>query len=314
VQLGSEMEKLSGIQDPRTNDGSVVTSVTLGGLDGVILTRPVERITGGTFVNGAFARIFSAAGAQVRNGFFAYEGPFDGGDAVTVVDLDNDPAHTLEKVVADETEVRIYWADGRLKASFKPYGDAYKLGVTVAVGDLEGDGKMEIVTATGNGAGPQVRVYNMDGVLINPGFFAYDPRFRGGVNVALGDIDGDGDDEIIAGAGQGGGPHVRIFDKNGKLLNPGFFAYDPAFRGGVRVAAGDLDGDGKDEIITGAGPGGGPHVRLFDKYGRALSLGFFAGDARSRTGVRVSTTDSDGDGKDEIVTLTTDVFQFSATR
>ncbi len=311
VDLGIEMEKLSGTQDPRVNDGSIVTSVTLSGLDGIVLTRPVERIVGGTFVNGAFARVYSGAGAQVRNGFFAYEGPFDGGTNVVVTDIDG-VSGTLEKVVATNSEIRIYWADGRLKTSFKPYGENYRLGINFAVGDLEGDGKMEIVTGTGSGAGPQIRVFNMDGVLINPGFFAYDPRFRGGVNIALGDIDGNGAHEIIAGAGVGGGPHVRIFDKNGRLLNPGFFAYDPAFRGGVHVAAGDLDGDGKDEIVTGAGPGGGPHVRVFDKYGRALSLGFFAGDARSRTGVRVSSADIDGDGKDEVVTLTTDVFTLSS--
>src|SRR5262249_57247349 len=52
-----------------------------------------------------------------------------------------------------------------------------------------------------------------------------------------------------------------------------FFAYTPTFLGGVNVAAGDLNGDGKAEIVTGAGPGGGPHVRIFSLAPGAPSTG-----------------------------------------
>src|SRR5690606_41543600 len=57
-----------------------------------------------------------------------------------------------------------------------------------------------------------------------------------------------------------GGPHVRAMDM--PLLNPAmsFFSYAPNFTGGVRVASGDVNGDGQEDIITGAGPGGGPHI------------------------------------------------------
>ncbi|MFA6495484.1 MAG: hypothetical protein WCV50_00005, partial [Patescibacteria group bacterium] len=65
---------------------------------------------------------------------------------------------------------------------------------------------------------------------------AYAESFRGGVNVAAGDVNGDGTDEIIAGAGYTGGPHVRIFGESGNLLSQ-FFAYAESFRGGVNVAA-----------------------------------------------------------------------------
>ena len=90
-------------------------------------------------------------------------------------------------------------------------------------------------------------------------FLAYAATFKGGVHVAAGDLNGDGKAEIVAGAGAGGGPQVRIFSADGRLLSGGFFAYDRNFRGGVNVAAIDLNNDGKDEIITGAGVGGGEH-------------------------------------------------------
>ena len=82
--------------------------------------------------------------------------------------------------------------------------------------------------------------------------------------VAAGDVNGDGRDDVITGAGAGGGPHVRVFSGDDGAELAGFFAYDAAFGGGVRVAAGDFDGDGRADILTGPGAGGGPHVRAFD--------------------------------------------------
>ena len=50
-----------------------------------------------------------------------------------------------------------------------------------------------------------------------------------------------------------------------------FFAYKENFRGGVNVTAADFTGDGRADILVGAGTGGGPRVRLFDlSVGRAM--------------------------------------------
>ncbi len=82
---------------------------------------------------------------------------------------------------------------------------------------------------------------------------------------------------------------MRAFSLAGGVVTEvaSFFAYDPAFSGGVTVAAADLTGDGVAEIITGAGPGGGPHVRAFNLAGGTpIELtSFFAYDPAFSGGV-----------------------------
>ncbi|XOU94754.1 MAG: S8 family serine peptidase [Candidatus Kerfeldbacteria bacterium] len=134
-------------------------------------------------------------------------------------------------------QVKVFQVDGTLETDFLAYVSSFEGGVSVAAGDLDGDGIDEIVTGVGNGGGPQVRTFDRYGnIIFTPGFFAYGENFRGGVNVAVGDLDGDGLAEIIAGAGNGGGPQVRTFDRYGVVtISNGFFAYDLDLRGGVKV-------------------------------------------------------------------------------
>jgi hypothetical protein len=155
----------------------------------------------------------------------------------------------------------------------------------VAAADVDGDGQAEIITGAGPSGGPHIRIFDRFGRLLYQ-FFAYDKRFRGGVSVAAADVDGDGQAEIITGAGPGGGPHIRVFDRFGRLLYQ-FFAYDKKFRGGVSVAAADVDSDGQAEIITGAGPSGGPHIRIFDRFGR-VEQQFFAFEPTFRGGLNLT--------------------------
>jgi Peptidase family M23 len=124
--------------------------------------------------------------------------------------------------------------------------------------------------------------------------------FGGAVTVAAANLDKDSDIEYVTGAGPGGGPLVKAFDKDGKQLTS-FYAYDANFSGGIDVTAADVDNDGIAEIITAAGPGGGPHIKIF-KLNGTLVKEFFAYDTNFRGGVNISAADMDKDGKAEIVT------------
>src|SRR5262249_9810951 len=119
------------------------------------------------------------------------------------------------------------------------------------------------VTGADAGGGPEVAVFDAPTGVLERAFYAYDPRFMGGVRVAVGDVNGDGVPDIITAPGPGGGPHIRVFDGATGALIREFMAYSPAFMNGVFVAVGDVNGDGYADIITGADAGGGPHVKVF---------------------------------------------------
>ncbi len=138
--------------------------------------------------------------------------------------------------------------------------------IRTATGDFNGDGVKDIVVAAGPGSvGPRVLIYSGATGQIMRDFFAYESFFTGGVFVATGDVNGDGLTDLIVSPDRGGGPRVRVFSQGdiNQQLNDFWGIEDPNFSGGVRVAVGDLDRDGKDDIIVAAGFGGGPRVAVF---------------------------------------------------
>jgi hypothetical protein len=216
-------------------------------------------------------------------------------------------------------------ANGNLLYRFHPFPTSFEGGMRVAVADFNADGVPDIVVATGSDPAvkDQVRItdgktgWQMTGPLgsLNP----YGPNWFGAVFVAAGNLDGDADNDLVTGADFGGGPHVKVFDgttgavmqyPNHPELTDGFYAYAPIFAGGVRVAVGDVNGDGRPDIITGAGPGGGPHVRVFDAFtldeiilntGPGFMHGFYAFAPSDAGGVYVAAGDTNSDGKADVI-------------
>ncbi|MGL4424027.1 MAG: SdrD B-like domain-containing protein, partial [Gemmataceae bacterium] len=161
-----------------------------------------------------------------------------------------------------------------------------------------------VVAAAGAGYAPQVRVFDYTGGYERFKFYAYEESFTGGVRTATADVTGDGIQDIVTATGIGGGPRIRVFNGSTGALVRDFFAYEDTFRGGVFVAAGDIDGDGIADIITGTETGGGPRVTVFNGVTGAVIDDFFAFDENQRGGVRVAVADFDKDGRDDIVTTT----------
>ncbi|MBX7103672.1 MAG: FG-GAP-like repeat-containing protein [Gemmataceae bacterium] len=269
--------------------------------------QPTPMIATGAGAGGGPHVVARNADGTVRFGFFAYAPSFIGGVRVATGDVTGDGAADLicAPGPGGGPHIRIFdGLSGLLVREFYAYSAGFTGGVFVAAGDVDGDGRADVVTGAGAGGGPHVRVFSGKTGAVLQEYYAYTPTYSGGVNVAAGDVTGDGKADVITGTGAGGGPHVRVFDGVTSKVTREFFAYAASFTGGVNVAAGDIDGDRRADIIVGAGQGGGPHVQVYSGANPTVLRSFFAYDVTFTGGVRVGASDLNGDGRADIITGT----------
>jgi ELWxxDGT repeat protein len=231
-----------------------------------------------------------ATGASLRS-FLPYPPSFRGGVFVAVGDVTGDGVPDIATGPGPGMEPLVRVFDGRTGAplrSFLAYASSFRGGVTVAAGDVTGDGRAELVTGVASAGPPEVRVFDGRTGTLRRRFLAYAPTFLGGVFVAAGDVTGDGRADLVTGPGPGMLPEVRVFDGRTGALRRRFLAFDPGFLGGVRVGVAFVTRDGKADLLAAAGPGALPQVDLFDGATGARLGSFLPYPAEFRAGVFVA--------------------------
>lgn len=291
----------SGFSYATLYNNDSVTGVTLAS-DGLAGTAPVS---GSPYV--------ILASAAVGTGLANYEITYEPGSltvnrkAITYT-IPNVTKPYLEQLefpplsfstgVNGETLTVLRESEGNLPMS--PVGD-YPLTGTAANGIEEVPGDIDnydvtlvdgILTATyerdrflilgadaNSSVGPWVQVIDRKPGVEPTKFLAYESGFRGGVRVVLGDLNGDGIDEIITSPGRGRAPEVRVFSLQGESL-PQYstLAYASGMINGIQIGVGDVNGDGRKDLVT-VPSRGASEVRVFLNGGDVPKP--FAGQPRS---------------------------------
>ncbi len=319
------------VQTPGTANLSVQTSkyakpgtytVTVTGEDGLVqhtatltlVIQPNPEIAAGIIAtegpglqNDAIVRLYNANLQLIRE-FTAFKSKY--GANVVSADIDGDG---YDEIIVgqgpdpkNDAVLRAFKRDGTLIAEYTAFTGKY--GLTLAAADLDGDWVDEIIVGMGpdpkNPGVLKVLKYS-NGAFTEVLAHTVNSRSSYGLNVAAGDLDGDGVPEIITAAGPGPDNPATVntwrYTTTGLVPINTFTAFEGSY--GVTIAAGDVDGDGRAEIIAGTGPDpkNTAIVRIYKADG-SLARQFIPFDASHAYGVTVSTADLSGDGVGEILT------------
>ncbi len=163
----------------------------------------------------------------------------------------------------------------KLIATVEPF-PGYEGALSVAMGDIDADGVLDLVVGAGANHMPTVVVYSGKATDTKPAFSlelarfsAFDDSARSGVSVTAAQIDGSTADNVIVGSGPGMPSEVKVFssDLGPSGTAPPLFTTFAPYAGdtsGVTLASGFVDfATGRYSIITAPGAGTPTQVKVF---------------------------------------------------
>jgi hypothetical protein len=257
--------------------------------------------------------VFVPFGGTYKGAINVASGDFNG-DGVQDIAVSKGPGAGSNDVVQifDGTNANVI-------AQFSVFGNtSFTGGVSLALSDVNGDGKADLIVSPQTLGGPSVRVFNAANFSILRDFFAFEgaKAFTGGISVASADVDSDGYSDIVIGAGKGGNSRIQVISGRDVTTvapvtpalgyNPysDFSAFEPGFAGEVYVSANDFDGDGRADLLIGTGAGGGGRYRAYTSRidGRlgGLIVDQTALGYSGTGGISVTARDINGDNRGDI--------------
>jgi hypothetical protein len=268
--------------------------------------------------------------ARGTDGNLAYTGQsfqpfagFTGTVRTAVADFNNDGVADYAFATSAGGPAQVRVIDGVTRRDLLPPTQVlggFHGGAFIAAGDVNRDGRADLVVSADAGGSPTVEVYqiNSGNLSLLSRFLPFNSNLRAGVRVAMGDVNRDGVADLVVGVGPGVVPRVALFDGSSltstlpQRLNPAFLAFGRLMKQGVNVAVGDVDGDGFADVII-SQDGGSTRVRVWSgstitaaptmPLNRlAMYQQFFANGIQDRNGIRIVVRDLNGDGKAEVVT------------